>query len=69
MANDTLFTQISNIIDSFLLNNSLLFIGLVFLIISIKQFYYSYLSINRDTNDVDMGKQYVKLEMKRRYRL
>lgn len=69
MPNETLGAQILVIIDGFLLNNAALLIGLGCALISIAQFYYFYLRINRSTNDIDMGKQYVKLEMRRRYKL
>lgn len=67
MNNETLGAKILNQIDTFLLNNALILIGLVCIAYGVFQFYYSFRRINRDTDNIDLAKRYVRIEMWRRY--
>lgn len=68
MNNETLGAKVLNQVDTFLLNNALILIGLVCIVYGLFQFYYSFRRVNRNTDNVDLSKRYVKLEMWRRYR-
>lgn len=68
MQNETLGSKLLASFETFLLNNVFILIGLVFIFYGVLSFYYRFLYVNRDTDNVDLSKRYVKLEMFRRYR-
>lgn len=66
MNNETLGARILTSIENFLLEHAVLYVGLFCIAYALCVFYYRYIRINRVTNNVDMLKQYVKLERIRR---
>lgn len=68
MNNETLGSKILTSVDTFLLNNCMILIGLVCIAYALFQFYYNFRRVNRNTDNIDMAKRYARLEMWRRYR-
>jgi len=68
MQNNTLGQRILEAIDTFLLNNALILIGLACIVYGLCAFYYSFRRVNRNTDKIDLAKRYATLKMWRRYR-
>ncbi len=66
---ETLGSKILTTVDAFILNHFMLFLGIVCIIVFFAEIYYHYFRIVRSKDSLDIGNQYVKLEMKRRYRV
>ena len=69
MNKETLGSRILTIVDNFVINNAMIFIGVFCFLVILAELYYHYFRVCKTNDGLDIGKQYVKLEMLRRYRL
>lgn len=66
---NTLGQRIGLAIETVIMNHAMLFLLIFLLCVVAADFYYRFWRVNRDTDHVDLMKEYSNLQLRRKYKL